>query len=121
MARLRFDVGVATEHTVVCDRFDEAAADPRLIVAWFTSDDNVEAEVRQLEAARWELIVVGPGFRADGHTTVGRRSSQSVIGVDARLNPRGLLGLAGPLLGLAGGRIESEARSALWKEFGEPT
>ena len=127
MARVRFDVDVVAGHDVVCARFDEAAADPQMIVAWFTADDQVEAEVRKLEPARWELLVVGPRFRAGGHATVrprpphARRSSESCIGVDARLHPRGLLGLAGPLLNLAGGRIESHARTTLWREFGKPS
>jgi hypothetical protein len=123
MARIDLEVAVSSDETTVACRFDEAAHDPDVVVGWFTSDPTVRAEVRPNGASRWDVSIEGPGFRAGGpvrlHVVVDG-VGQTLIVADVQVKPRGLLGLAGPLLGLATPRIENEARNALWKEFGRP-
>jgi hypothetical protein len=126
VTRVDFAVHVAAGTAAVMLRFDEAADEPAVIVGWFTSDTNVSATVESNGSHRWELAIEGPGFKAHGPVVVSIRASTaavdpgSTIAVAMNVKPRGLLGFAGPLLGLAGGKIEREARTALWKEFGRP-
>ena len=119
MARVRFDVAVAAEEDVVRRRMNEAADRPEEFVKMFTSDQAVKARVRT-EGIGWDLRVEGPQFIALGSVQVLHRDPGSTIAVHLDVNGRGIFALAGPAIGLATAKIESEANKMLQKEFGSP-
>ncbi|MFT7597757.1 MAG: hypothetical protein ACI8TP_000677 [Acidimicrobiales bacterium] len=122
MPRVRFDVEVEASESLARSRFVEAADNPAMVVAWFTSAESVRAEVKEREENTWTLRVNGPGFAASGTAGVANPglSSGSTIGIDINVSPKGLLGGAAVLAAVATGQLETEIKKALWKEFGKP-
>ena len=121
MTALQFTVPVGSEPGVIHLRLAEAARDPSRFVYLFTTSDEVAAEVAEGRNGVWRVRVEGPQFRSKGTTVVrAHPTGGSEIDIQIDLRGKGLLGLAGPLLGLAAGRVQDEATRALQNEFGEP-
>ncbi|MEZ5340569.1 MAG: hypothetical protein R2706_03725 [Acidimicrobiales bacterium] len=119
MSHQHFTVDVAAEEHLVRRRLNEAAERPEEVVGWFTTDDDVRATVTP-SGDLWLLQVEGGTFKAKGSVELQRRVPGSSLVITLDLRGKGFFGLAGPLLALAGGRIEGQARSTLHREFGAP-
>jgi hypothetical protein len=118
---LHFTVPVRSEPPVVQRRLAEASQDPSRFVYLFTTSDDIDAEVEEGRNGVWRVRVEGPQFRSKGTTVVrAHPAGGSEIDVQIDLRGKGLLGLAGPLLGIAAGKVRDEATRALQNEFGEP-
>jgi hypothetical protein len=118
---LQFTVPVGSEPHAVQNRFSQAAQDPSQFVYLFTTSDDIDAEVAEGRNGVWRVRVEGPQFKSKG-TTVVRADPAGGSAIDIQMDVRGkgLLGLAGPLLGLAAGKVRDEATRALQDEFGAP-
>ncbi|MFW2383256.1 MAG: hypothetical protein ACN4GZ_16000 [Acidimicrobiales bacterium] len=122
MTAFHFTVPVGSEPRVVQNRLAEASKDPYQFVSLFTaSPDYIDAEVAEGRNGVWRVRVDGPKFRSKGTTVVrAHPTGGSEIDIQIDLQGRGLLGLAGPLLGVATGKLQDEATRALQDEFGQP-
>lgn len=121
MSSLHFIVPVASDRATVQDRFRKASTDPAEVVRLFTSSQDVIAEAAEGPNNVWRIRVEGPRFRSAGTTAVANRGDgESNIEIQIEIRGKGVLGVAGPLIGLAAGRLEDEATTALQAEFGRP-
>ncbi len=121
MTALHFTVPVGSEPHAVQNRLAEASQDPSRFVYLFTTSDGIDAEVAEGRNGVWRVRVEGPQFKSKGTTVVrADPAGGSEIDIQIDLRGKGLLGLAGPLLGIAAGKLQDEATRALQKEFGEP-
>lgn len=122
MTAIHFTVPVGSEPGVVQSRLAQASKDPYQFVNLFTATPNhIDAEVAEGRNGVWRVRVEGPKFRSKGTTVVRPHpTGGSEIDIQIDLRGKGLLGLAGPLLGVAAGRLQDEAIRALQDEFGEP-
>lgn len=121
MTALHFTVPVGSEPRAVEHRLAEAAQDPSRFVYLFTTSNEIDAEVAEGRNGVWRVRVEGPQFKSKGTTVVrAHPAGGSEIDIQIDLRGKGLLGLAGPLLGIAAGKVKDEATRALQNEFGEP-
>jgi hypothetical protein len=121
VSSLHFVIPVGSDRSTVQSRLREASTDPAEVVRLFTTSDDVIAEVAEGPNHVWRVRVEGPQFRSAGTTAIStRRGGGSDIEIQIEIRGKGFLGFAGSLVGLAAGRIQSEATAALQAEFGPP-
>jgi hypothetical protein len=119
VSSLHFIVPVASDRATVQDRFRHASTDPAEVVRLFTTSNDVIAEAAEGPNNVWRIRVDSPRFRSAGTTAVSNRGDGgSDIEIQIEIRGKGLLGVAGPLVGLVSGRLEHEAATALQAEFG---
>ena len=118
MTSLHFLVPVAASPDDVEAKLHEAANDPDQFVDLFTTSPDIDAEVTQGQERLWRIRVEGPQFRSKGTAAVLPVADGTDIEIQIDLRGKGFLALAGPVLGLAAGKVEGEATRALQREFG---
>ncbi len=119
MTTLHFIVPVAASPQQVEVKLSEAAKDPTQFVHLFTTSPDIDADVAEGGKGLWRIRVEGPQFRSKGTVAVLSVPDGSDIEIQIDLRGKGFLALAGPVLGLAAGKVEGEATKALQNEFGE--
>lgn len=118
MTSLHFIVPVAAAPAVVHAKMAEATKDPTQFVHLFTTSSDIDAEVAEGRDGVWRIQVEGPQFRSKGTATVLPVDDGTNIQIRIELKGKGFLAFAGPVLGLAAGKVEGEATNALQQEFG---
>ncbi len=118
MTSLHFMVPVAAAQSEVDARLASASKDPTQFVHLFTTSPDIDAEVAGGTEGVWRVKVEGPQFRSNGTAAVLPVHEGTDIEIQIELKGKGLLAFAGPVLGLAAGKVQGEATKALQKEFG---
>ena len=111
-------VPVAAAPDTVELKLADASTDPTQFVHLFTTSPSIDAEVSQGTTGVWRIQVEGPHFHSTGTAAVLPVGDGTDIEVQIKLKGKGFLAFAGPVLGLAAGKVEGEATKALQREFG---